>query len=43
MGGHRKEVNCTGCRGHGKVQESRDGTVVWVDCILCNGTGKAPA
>ncbi|NYE48328.1 DnaJ-class molecular chaperone [Spinactinospora alkalitolerans] len=42
MGDHRKEVNCNGCRGTGRVQQSDDGRMVMVPCTLCGGSGKQP-
>jgi len=41
MGDHRKELNCSHCRGTGKDTASRDGKVEEVPCALCGGTGKA--
>ncbi len=42
-GKHQKEVNCSGCKGYGTVEHSRDGEVIQVPCTLCNGTGKQPS
>lgn len=43
MGQHRKEVNCSGCKGHKTIEKWNDGTCEHIPCPLCNGTGKQPS
>lgn len=40
MGKHKKEVNCSGCKGDGGEWRTRDGKRYWQECVLCHGTGK---
>ena len=42
MGKHRKEEDCSMCRGRGYTTYNKDNSEVRIPCAGCNGSGKQP-